>query len=614
MINTKTDSNEKLKTSKWNAIVGGLFLASFLTICILDKSLWRGVTTAKYFYFTLVMCLVVPLTTYMTICRKLPRPLVRHADISIGLFVIYVIFHRLFMGGGNEMHWWIFLMTIPFYVVMRVHTENSHGIQTLVTTILIVIFIQTLWGVMQLIGLLPSYHHAFPITGSLFNPAPYAGIVAAGIPLIPWHISRGMSVLKRVLGGAVMVTSCIILPFTDSRAAWIAAFAGVFMVVWQKFVVKGRKFHMPFTLRGWRSIVFFLLMLIASIILLYSLYCMKKDSADGRLLIWNVSVSVLKKHPIVGVGTGRFETVYGQAQADYFLCGRGTKRQSILADHPDYAFNECIQIAIELGLIGLFLFFLVIGLCLLSKRTRNPLPKKMSGIVNCRASFIALLVFGLFSYPLSVLPIVILFITLLATLVSQTPPLRWQLSFKGCFVGWAALTLLTLAVAIQVLPRWQSYRQWQETSSLFRSGGYSEALEEYLILYPKLKYEKDFLMEYGRCLSHLGRYVESNLLLSEYFDVGCNPDAYNYMGNNYKAMGKHDKAEQAYSRSSLMTPNRHYPEYLLMKLYFDTGRKNEAIEKAQLIIDKPVKVISPIIKLIRDEASNILECTNHLKE
>lgn len=513
------------------------------------------------------------------------------------------------------MHWWLFLLMIPLYAVARVLAERRDGIRALTVAILLAVSVETFWGILQAAGLLPSYHTAFPVTGSFFNPAPYAGFVAAGVPLaLGQFFTRGICRSERVLGGLALAASLFVLPFTGSRAAWLAALAGVLAATWQGYSSKRESPAFPSFLRGGRRIAFFAVLGVTVILLTRGLYHMKKDSADGRWLIWSVSASVIKEHPAAGVGTGRFAAAYGQAQADHFLSGKGTAEQAMLADHPDYAFNEWVQIAVELGLAGLFLFLLAIATCLWPKRARVPRKGVKTSAGYCFSSLIGLLVFSLFSYPFSVLPLSILFVALLAALASRTPPSRRQPSFKTRVAGWGTLVLLTAAVATQVLPRRQSYRLWQEASGLFRSGDNSGALDEYLILYPGLRHEKNFLMEYARCLSHLGRYEESNAVFREYLDLGCNPEAYNYMGNNHKAMGRHDEAEQAYTRSCLVTPNRHYPEYLLMKLYHETGRESEAIEKARLLRDKPVKVNSPVIKLIRDEAAKIVEASNPLNK
>lgn len=588
-------------------IRGILLLAFFLTVCVVDPALWRGAITAKYFYFSAVTCFALPASAYLLIGRKKGCTLIRTADIAVILFISYIVAQRIFIGGAKDMHCWLFLLMIPLYVIVRAFAENSNGIRILTNVILIAVLAQTSWGILQLLGFLPSYHNAFPITGSLFNPAPYAGFVAAVIPMALGQLHSKKSFLpERVLAGSVLLTSLFVLPFTESRAAWLAALTGGVVVVGIGYADDRHKnILLAFFARGRWRVAAFSMSAVLAIALLYGMYHLKKDSADGRLFIWNVSASIVKEYPVFGIGTGRFAAAYGQVQADYFCSGKGTEAQMMVAGHPDYAFNEYMHVAVELGLAGLFLFLLVAGLCL------SPFIKRETGGRQTLAGYymaalIGMLVFSLFSYPFDVLPLFILFVAFLAVTASQTRPLRRQPGFRWHVAGWLVLLVLTVAVALQVLPRRQSYRGWQEAHLLFRSGAYADALDEYLFLYERLKYEEKFLLEYGRCLSHRHQYEESNRIFEEYLDIGCDPEAYNYMGNNLKALGQYVDAEQVYIRAASITPNRHYPEYLLMKLYRDTGREKEAVDKARHIMAKPVKVNSQVIALIRQEAVKIL--------
>ena len=45
-----------------------------------------------------------------------------------------------------------------------------------------------------------------------------------------------------------------------------------------------------------------------------SIYYYKKDSADGRLLIWRVSIDMIADAPLVGHGIGTFEN-----KVDWFV-------------------------------------------------------------------------------------------------------------------------------------------------------------------------------------------------------------------------------------------------------------------------------------------------------
>lgn len=597
--------------SGWNMAVKATPLILFMTVCVTDPSLYRGVVTAKYFYFTAVICLVLPVSVYRAFRQKKSPFLIRAADVAVSLFVFYLILHRITWGGNKDMAWWLFLLMIPLYLSVRTFSENKNGLRLLTVSILIAVLVQTSWGILQLCGLLPSYHNAFRVTGSLFNPAPYAGFVAVCVPLaLGIFFSRDTCRWERALGCVVLLSSLVILPFTGSRAAWLAALAGGLAVILCRGASGRRVPRVQLFSRKSTRMVFVFSGIILAMALLYGMYHLKKDSADGRWFIWNVSASIVRAHPVFGVGTGRFAAAYGQAQADYFLSGKGTGAQIMIADHPDYAFSEYMHIAVESGLAGLFLFLLAVGLCL-SPFLQGKTGNRRTLALYYFPALTGMLVFSLFSYPFDVLPLAMLFVTFLAVAASRTAPLHRQPGFRWHMAGGLALLVLTTAVALQVLPRGQSYRQWREAHLLFRSGAYADALDEFILLYTRLDYEKNFLMEYGRCLSHLKEYEESNRVFGECLGVACDPEAYNYMGNNHKALGQHVDAEQAYIRAASITPNRHYPEYLLMRLYHDTGREREALDKARHLIEKPVKINSQIIRRIRQEASNILEANEN---
>ena len=76
--------------------------------------------------------------------------------------------------------------------------------------------------------------------------------------------------------------------------------------------------------------------LIASVILLsivsvgYSAYQLKKDSADGRALIWKNTFELIRQNPM-GVGLGNYSGSYGHIQAAYFAAGKATEDEARVA-------------------------------------------------------------------------------------------------------------------------------------------------------------------------------------------------------------------------------------------------------------------------------------------
>ena len=84
----------------------------------------------------------------------------------------------------------------------------------------------------------------------------------------------------------------------------------------------------------------------------YLMYHMKKDSADGRLFIWKVSISLFSERPLKGFGYGRFGAVYNPYQEEYVekYPLSVTEVQNIRSVNMPY--NEFLEQCIGGGLVG----------------------------------------------------------------------------------------------------------------------------------------------------------------------------------------------------------------------------------------------------------------------
>ncbi|MDR3093039.1 MAG: O-antigen ligase family protein [Bacteroidales bacterium] len=495
-----------------------------------------------------------------------------------------------------DMRLWLFLLLVSLYVTVRSACGNEKLRQWLLHAVLVVVLVESVWGWLQLYDFTPSYHSLYKITGSLFNPGPYAGFVAVGVPLaLTYAIDKQHSRWERWLGSATLLATLLVLPATGSRAAWLAALVGIILVGGRHLFIRNWLLK-NIRWRRWLVVVGVSL----TICLLAGLYFMKKNSADGRWLIWQISTEAIKEHPLFGTGFGSFSAIYGNAQASWFLSGKGTDAQMTVADSPEYAFNEYVQILVELGIVGLALFLAVMVFCI-------GLPVAERHFSATTASLLTWLVFAAFSYPFSVLPLSILLVVLLAIAASSSQELRVKKRLHTWLrtVFWMIGITVTIYSSYHILPRRTAYHEWAMLQTLYHSDTYKEILKDYEALYDALCFEKKFLFEYGQCLSKTGNYQQSNRLFEEYLRYGSDPMVFNCMGNNYKLMQEFGKAENAYFRASQIIPNRHYPLYLLMKLYDETGQSNKAHEMAERLLNKPVKVPSTAIREMQQEAKNI---------
>ena len=548
------------------------FLPVLATVCIVSSELPNGTVTGKYFrFYGATVVVAASVFIYTLFERKKFRFALQ--DILILLFWTSGLAVTLFHDSSLSNKRVIFLLLAPLYFGFRfVLQDNRKGRNFLLFFLLITGLVEAFWGLGQLYGFYPSFHNLYPVTGSFFNPGPYAGYLALIAPIAfyycindcrvfqhKWH-SRYLSLYLR--GGLSMLTLvCIvlILPSTMSRAAWLAALCGCICMSGAYY--RRKRNHLTFLshlMSGKRKIIF----IITTCILLAGAYYLKKDSADGRFLIWKVSARIISQHPF-GVGAGHFAGSYGEQQAAYFTSGAGSKQERFVAGSPDYGFNEYIQTGVEFGIQGLLLFFAIIVLAI------------YTGIKAKRYTEVgalgALLVFAGMSYPFSVLPFVIVLVFLLAACVpenqssfSEKPPCRYAT------VGWFGILLaITVAGSYSRIANYHAYKKLNTTFTLKMGGLRSEALSVYAEIYNELKHEKRFVFDYASLLKDDGQYAESNHILQQGLKISSDPMFYNLTGINYQLMKDFTAAEYNFRKAADMVTNRLYPYYLLAKLYHE---------------------------------------------
>ena len=332
--------------------------------------------------------------------------------------------------------------------------------------------------------------------------------------------------------------------------------------------------------------------------LLAGVYYLKKDSADGRFLIWKISSHVIVRHPF-GVGLGNFAGSFGEQQAAYFASGSGSEQERYVAGSPDYGFNEYLQIGVEYGIYGLLLFIAIV-----CRAIYSGIKAKRYAIVG---SLGALLIFASMSYPFSILPLVIVFVFLLASCGTDIKPAISEKSVSryatvGCF---GLLLAISVAGSYSRISTYHAYNKLKSAFVLKIGGLHNEVLSLYAEIYHDLKHETHFLFDYANLLKNDGKYVESNRVLQQGMKISCDPVFYNLTGLNHQLMKDYSAAESCFRKAADIVPNRLYPWYLLMKLYVETGEEEKAREAAGIVLTKEPKVQSQAVREMREEAGRI---------
>jgi O-antigen ligase len=373
-----------------------------LTFFVNDDALWLGLVTAKYFWFAAALCIVSIISGVAGLYSRTTAN-IRIGDFAVAFFAAYMTASFIVRREDASMQWLLLMLMAPLYFVVR--SADRRHYRAVQDALCAVVFIEAAWGILQFCGWLPGVNAWFRITGTFLNPGPYSGFLAAGLPVVIGRLMQSAGKWSKSTLLIVLLACVAALLLAFSRAAILAAaVSSGFIILCRKRTVRNRK---NIAVRAVGAVLL-------AALLLAVLYYLRKDSADGRLLIWRFSTAAVAENPCWGAGYGCFEHAVGEAQAAWFGSGRATAAQAMLADDPGIAFNEYLRLAVEIGLAGLALFLLTVATAL-------------SGI--CKAfdkgnfapfAMTSLLVFAAFSYPLGILPLRMLFVALLAMSANES--------------------------------------------------------------------------------------------------------------------------------------------------------------------------------------------------
>ena len=459
---------------------------------------------------------------------------------------------------------------------------------------------ESILGLRQLYGFATSGHSMYALTGSFFNPGPYSGYLAMILPvcLYQWLVCgrRG----GRVVAGGVMLLIFCVLPAGMSRSAWLAAGVSC-LCVYAWHMDWTDKFRLLWQQQRQRVLMAvvggFCVLLLAG----YLLFVLKPDSARGRLFMWKITCRAIAEKPLTGYGIHNFAAAYGNAQETYFAAGDYEPWEERVAGSPEYAFNEYLQAAVELGIPLAVCLLVVVVLCLY-----RGVRKGRYGICG---AILSLMIFSFSSYPLQLPVFIVTFGGLLVACLSGAD--RWQ--WLGLAVSVGIIGGFRLKNDLQVE---QACREWMNARVLYNAGAYQSAEKEYGRLYPLLRDRASFLFEYGHGLHKQQQFSKSNRILKEALQRSCDPMILNVIGKNYQQMGDCLSAEDWFIRSTHRLPGRIYPYYLLAKLYAEPSfRQPDKFEKMKwMVLTKEPKVHSTAIRQMREEIKKIQLIFVHIKK
>ncbi len=217
-------------------------------------------------------------------------------------------------------------------------------------------------GLVQYVDLLPWLFPKFDnYTQRMYsvfgNQDLFGGYLALGMPLLFWYCLRD----RRGITYAATTVVVVALLLSGSRSSWLAAFAGIVVLV-----VAGRR---RFLLRP----IMITLSTIALAALLAVLLVPQATSArvantlgerdDGyhsRMAMWRAGLAMFIDAPLLGVSIGNY-AYWSPRYVGSFLCHQDKAPAFDVERHADQPHCELVRIAAETGLVGMscWLWFLM---------------------------------------------------------------------------------------------------------------------------------------------------------------------------------------------------------------------------------------------------------------
>lgn len=583
----------------------------------------------KSFFFIYIL-LLATLFFFLFLLSKRSINIIRISkiDICIFLFVIYVLANRYLVQEdfGFSIRFIEFLGLLILYIMFRNLSLKFYYWLLLIVAISGIA--QAIYGSMQIIGYFPSFNSRFNTTGSFFNPGPYGGFLA-----MVWPIALGLNLYKneyiihfkakykrnkktilKVIKGLFtyipiisLITIFIVLPSTRSRSAWLAVILSSALLYAFNFFYKNEKIKQIRNSKNKIRII--LLLIVVSSLTLYGLYFFKKESANGRMLIWRISTNIIKENPLLGVGFDRFKTYYMNYQGNYFIDNRGAKSE-ILADNISYPFNEILQLLVENGFVGILPIIFIVVYALKSIGRHSSLSKIFFSVS------LSLMIFGMFSYPSQILPIKMIGVMAISFFSrNDTTWIHMRISYSSIMKRKLIFNLVVL-IFIIISFNWayrktiyieRRFKEWKVALDYYNYELYEKSVSTFESIVPFEFYnEGTFLMNYGKALLMSGNDEKAIKILKKCKHYLNNTVIEIALGDAYKRTKQYSKAESAYTNALNMTPNRFYPIYLLAKLYSDTNQPKRACQMAKLFLTKPIKMPSSAIEQMTKEMESII--------
>lgn len=504
----------------------------------------------------------------------------------IGVLLVLILFggvfviSNLFLEPIDEPK--SFFLLITSIILLLVCLVSRNGIRKLLDSLKSSIFfygittvclLTTIHGLFQYVGIMPSFHRSFPITGAFDNPAGFAAVQAGMFPFVFALCCERKNGKFFFFYSAIVSLLCLVsVVLAGSRAGFLAICTAIIVVL--AFTDKINSF---FKKHSW----FWLPIALIMVTMLVLIYLYKKDSADGRLFIWSRCFDMIKEKPLFGYGKYGFNGHYMSFQADYFRAHPDSP-YVMIADNVIHPFNEYIKLTVNYGLVGLSVAILLL-MMIVRRLLKSDKHTKVLGL-----SFVSsIFVMCQFSYPFQYNVLWLLIFMAIGPIIIKKGKQIMIPGYARIIVSVALL--IGLAFSLKTM---YYEMKWTEITKRCRKGRVLRMIPYYEGMEHVMRNNPLFFYNYAAELNYAERYDESLEFLSRCSNSWNDYNVQIMFCDNYVRIGQKDSALIACDQAYNMIPSRFEPLYREMIIYTMLSDTANAVRVAYEIIEKPIKVRS----------------------
>ncbi len=530
-------------------------------------------------------------------------------DGLVVTFLLIIPIIHVFIHHDNNVTVIVQQMCIALcYISLRIISSLFHYIVILnlfVQSVLIIFILNVLVGISQYLGFSLSYYPELGPTGIFFNTGPYAIYLSALIPWVLIYILNNTlhkMYISSILGLIASGFAIFLIIISLSRSAWIGLFCGITLPL---ILFYGKK--------GEYNVVKRLVIFIMGAALFYLvLYGVKIDSSNGRILIWKVSSVMIREHWQIGIGIGKFSHQYIHYQKKFFEQNADDIEQyKRLAGDVRFAFNDCLQILIEGGILTALLFvFIITSLVFLLfsqffKKSNDRVSKTFmmsSGVII--GSISVILTAGLTAYPLQVLPISLLFwiqVSLGITMLSIR-----KSKINKC--NKSRINLVVLLTMLNIVVLYYGVQKAKAYIILNKSSKVDDTIVQYdyiLYDYPNFLFRVATMFEDKNNVQMALKYMNKAVLYNP------SPSYYYKLGRLYENINDIQKALSHYVFVEKAIPNLLKPKYLKSCLYYNRGDTVNFMIHVQEALNFAPKIYTLEVVEMRKDLKSKLKSLNN---